>query len=248
MYFVGIDLAWSKKEKNKTGIAICEGNKKEGKLCYCGNLTSDKEIIDKIDQIIGEDNAIIAIDAPLIVPNEKGRRKAEQEISNHFGKYNAGAHSSNRSRLLATHGCIRGEDLSTQLKAASFIHDPYLQPFEEKRKFFEVYPHPAMVVLFGLDSILQYKQKSGRSYETRWNAFQTYQSKLKVLSKFTPSLILDGILEKNVNGLIGKDLKNYEDMLDAAFCSYLAYYNWANPQKCHVFGNMEEGYICTPIQ
>jgi len=98
MYFVGIDLAWSKKESNKTGIAISEGNKKEGKLCYYGNLTSDKEIIDKINQIIGEDNAIIAIDAPLIVPNEKGRRKAEQEISNHFGKYNAGAHSSNRSR------------------------------------------------------------------------------------------------------------------------------------------------------
>lgn len=245
MYFVGIDLAWSK--GNKTSIAITKGDKTTGKLCYCDYVDSNGEIIDKINQVIGKDNAIIAIDAPLIVPNEEGSRKAERDISSYFWQCHAGAYSSSRSHFMDTYGCIRGEELSSELEEANFCHDPYLQPFEKERKFFEVYPHPAMVVLFELDRILQYKEKRKRSYETRWDAFRTYQSKMKTLSAFIPSLFLDVILEKDVNGLKGKALKKYEDTLDAVFCSYLAYYTWANPDKCHVFGNMEEGYICTPI-
>ncbi|MBP1908558.1 DUF429 domain-containing protein [Methanolobus bombayensis] len=143
---------------------------------------------------------------------------------------------------------IRGEELSHELESMNFCQNPHLAQFEEQRKFFEVYPHPAIVVLFDMDRILQYKQKSGRSYDTIREAFQTYQSKIKALKGLNSSLALNDVLDVEVNGLKGKNLKAYEDTLDAVFCSYLAYYTWANPQNCHVFGNMEEGYICTPIQ
>ncbi|MDK2947080.1 MAG: hypothetical protein PWQ63_240 [Methanolobus sp.] len=246
MYFVGIDLAWSK-EKN-TGIAISEGNRDGIELCYYNKTASNEDILNTINNIVEDKNAIITIDAPLIVPNETGRRRPEQEISSQYGKYWASAHSSNRQLFTRIHGCIRGEELSHELELMGYSQDPYLSQCEEEKKFFEVYPHPAMVVLFELDKILQYKQKSNRSYETRWDSFQTYQSKMKTLEGLKPSPVLSEVLDKDVNGLIGNELKNYEDILDAVFCSYLAYYTWANPEKCHVFGNMNEGYICTPIK
>lgn len=245
MYFVGIDLAWS--ENKSTGIAIIEGNRTKGELCYYGTITSNGDIINKINEIVGNSNAIIAIDAPLIVPNEKGSRRVEKEITSKFGKYHAGAYSSSRSYIISTYGSIRGEKISKELELASFHQSPYLEPFEEKRKFFEVYPHPAMVVLFGLNRILEYKKKKGRTYEARWNGFRTYQSKLKMLSEFSPSLVNNGIFDKEINGLKGNGLKNYEDSLDAIFCSYIAYYMWANPKKCKIYGDMKEGYICTLV-
>lgn len=109
MFFVGIDLAWS--EKNGTGIAILEGNQNKAKFC-CGDiLLSDEEIIDYVK----DKNAFIAIDAPLIVPNEEGRREAERVVGALFRKYNAGAHPSNRKRLSQWSGKIRGEEISNSI-------------------------------------------------------------------------------------------------------------------------------------
>lgn len=70
----------------------------------------------------------------------------------------------------------------------------------------------------------------------------------EVFSTNIPSPVLNRVLDKYVNGLRGNELKNYEDTQDAVFCSYLAYYTWANPEKCHVYGNMNERYICSPIK
>lgn len=246
MYFVGIDLAWS--EKNKTGLAISEGNQSGIELCYYDTKVSNEEIINTIKNVVENENAIIAIDAPLIVPNETGRRRAEQEISIKYGKNSASAHSSNRQLLTKNNGIIRGEKLSHELELMGYCQNPYLESFEEEKKFFEVYPHPAMIELFELNTILKYKQKSGRNYETRCKAFQIYQSNMKTLEGLNPSPVLSKVLGKEINGLKGKEIKNYEDILDAVFCSYIAYYTWANPEKCHVFGNMDEGYICSPIK
>ena len=31
------------------------------------------------------------------------------------------------------------------------------------------------------------------------------------------------------------------------FCAYIAYYAWVHPNRCAVLGNLDEGYILTPI-
>ena len=97
MLFIGLDLAWS--EKNGSGIAILEGDKNKAKVISSKIVCSDKEILDYVNEAVGDKKAFIAIDAPLIVPNLEGRRKAEELVGKLFRKYNAGAHPANRKRL-----------------------------------------------------------------------------------------------------------------------------------------------------
>ena len=244
MLFVGIDLAWS--EKNSSGIAIIEGDEKSGKLISCNILKSDKEIIDYINKFTKGKEAIISIDAPLVVPNEKGRRFAEELVGILFRKYNAGAHPTNRKRLSSFTGKIRGEEISKLLGSIGFKHNPYIKKFEKTRKFFEVYPHPSMVVLFNLDRILQYKLKPKRDYNFRYEEFNKYKNHLKNLNNPLIKLTKE-ILQEDITKLKSQKLKDFEDKLDSIFCAYLAYYSWVNPEKCTVLVTLNEGYIHTPI-
>ncbi len=242
MKFVGIDLAWS--TKNGSGVTVLDGDKKGVELICSDILLSDEEIIEYLRKNVGEEPAWISIDAPLIVPNKKGRRLAEDVVGALFQKYHAGCHPANRTRLSSWTGTIRGEELTALLGKEGFEHDPYTKKYELSRRLFEVYPHPSIVVLFNLDKILQYKAKPKRDYEFRWKEFIKYQKHLSEL----PGLSLpDSIIKRNVKTLRGKALKNYEDKLDSILCAYLSYYAWANPEKCAVLGNMKKGYIMTPI-
>lgn len=243
MLFIGIDLAWS--TKNTSGIAVIEGGEKRGRLLSADLVFSDQDIVEYVKSNVGENDSFIAIDAPLIVPNESGRRKAEEIVGKLFRRYNAGAHPSNRKRLSQWSGKIRGEEISKLLERQGFKHDPYIKKFEKSKKFFEVYPHPSMVVLFNLEKIIPYKSKPKRDYESRWNAFERYQMLMKRID--APSLELNGFADANVRKLRASNLKNYEDKLDAVFCAYIAYYCWSNPSKCEVLGSLKEGYILTPV-
>ena len=247
MFFVGIDLAWS--PRNASGISGIEGDREEGKVLCAQTVNTDRDILDFVRGNVGDKDAFVAIDAPLIVPNLEGRRVAEELTGQLFRKYDAGAHPANRTRLGQwSDGKIRGEEITRLLEDEGFRHDPYIKKFEESRTVFEVYPHPSMVVLFGLDRILRYKAKPKRDYEFRWKEFERYKMYLKNLEGADPGLILSkSIYEKDVRELKGRALKDYEDILDSVFCAYIAYYSWANPDRCAVLGNLEEGYIYTPV-
>ena len=246
MLFVGLDLAWS--TKNASGIAVVDGDGKKGKLVTSGLVHTDDEILGYLREVVGGKNALVAIDAPLIVPNEKGRRIAEVIVGDLFRKYDAGAHPANRSHLTSFYGKIRGEVITELLKKEGFAHSPNLSVYEQTRKFFEVYPHPAMVVLFDLNRIIRYKAKPNREYAERYAAFREYQKHLAALSKADPALKLPGEVTKaRIDELKAQKLKDYEDEIDAVFCAYIAYYAWVHPNKCAVLGNLDEGYILTPI-
>jgi predicted RNase H-like nuclease len=245
MLFVGIDLAWS--ERNASGVAVIEGDKRSGHLLSVQTILQDSEMTDYIEKETAGRKCLIAIDAPLIVPNDSGRRIAERMVGKLFRKYDAGAHPANRKRLSQWSGKIRGEEMANSLEAIGFEHSPFIKRFEESRKFFEVYPHPSMVVLFGLSRILRYKAKPKRDYESRWREFERYHSCLKSLESSRPRLVLPEGFFRRVKDLRGSALKDYEDTLDAVFCAYLAYYLWHHPEKCAVLGDMTGGYIVTPI-
>ncbi|MBD3209065.1 DUF429 domain-containing protein [Candidatus Woesearchaeota archaeon] len=242
MLFIGVDLAWS--PKNNTGLAVMEGDEFGLRLTTLRLVKEDEDIIEHIHEAVHGKPVFIAIDAPLIVPNKKGRRKAEELVGYLFGQYEAGAHPANRERLSQWSGKVRGEHLVEQLQELNIKHDPYLKPLERTRKCFEVYPHPSMVVLFKLSRTLKYKAKPKRSYEDRWAEFSTYVEHLGNLKDLH---LPAAITTTEVTTLKGRALKDYEDKLDAVFCAYIAYYAWKHPKKCEVLGNMHEGYILTPV-
>jgi len=249
MFFVGIDLAWSK--RNRSGIAIINGQKDTADfVCSASDILTNNEIIDYIITHTKGDPAFIAIDASLIVNNFTGERKVETLLKKMFAPFHAVPYPSNRNLFDRLYGGVRGEQIAEMLHEKGFQHNPYIKKYEESRKFFEVFPHSAMVVIFKLKEILKYKARKNRDYHFRWQEFEKYQAYLKSLKNRKPSLNLPSyhhIIKTNVRTLKGKALKQYEDLLDAVFCAYIAFYYWYDPGKCSVLGNLNDGYIVTPV-
>ena len=233
MYFVGVDLSWSR--RNHSGIVILQDNR----LVLSGVVQSDEEIIRSITSIVGTSAVKVAIDAPLIVSNKQGSRLAEQELNKEFRSFEAGAHPANRSWFLRSSGCVRGEELVEALEEVGVVHD---ETCKQRRCCFEVYPHPAMIRLFGLSKTLKYKPRKSRSYSERYEEFTKYQDCMKQLGLVG----VDELLATDVTQLKGRSLKDYEDVLDALLCAYIA--KDLHARGADMYGSLEEGYILVPKQ
>ena len=249
MRFIGLDLAWS--SRNGTGVAAIEGDERAGRLVASALLRDDEEIVEFVREQAGQDSggpAIVAVDAPLRVPNDEGRRPAEAEIGQMFARFHAGAHPANRRRL-APEGLVRGEVLVARLGRLGFVHQPEVAALIPVRQIVEVYPHPAMVSIFGLDRILKYKARRTIAPEARLAAFGQYHDLLRSLATAEPALHgADELLGQELTGLRRSDLKGHEDRLDGLMCAYVAHYLWRwGMARSRVFGSLEHGYITSPV-
>ena len=252
-HFVGIDLAWS--ARNPSGVAALRLAPDGGRAALVQPLPavplySDDEIIAYLGPFIRDGVVLIGIDAPLTVPNHSGRRPGDAALTRAFARFHAGAHPANRARLEAYNGgVVRGEALVARLAGLGIAHDPMLEPRQSTRQVFEVYPHPAMIALFGLDHILKYKARKGLSPADRRAAFRAYQNHLRDLSRTEPALDLpQALLDPTHLAKRGGALKCYEDQLDAVLCAYVALYCWWwGDARCHIFGDTGGGYILTPV-
>jgi len=250
-YFFGVDLAWS--SRNPTGLAALQWDGVTASLLEPlpeALPYSDQNIADYISMVAPQGGAFVAIDAPLTVPNATGHRPGEAELNAVFARFHAGAHPANRQRLSSYNGgMVRGEMLLAHLASLGICHDPVIVPRQATRQAFEAYPHPAMVTLFHLDRILKYKAKPTVSHSQRLKEFRKYQHYLRELRKSNPPVVLlDALLSEVHLAKRGRMLKAYEDQLDAVFCAYLAlYYWWWGTEKCRIFGDVERGYIVTPV-
>jgi len=244
MYFAGIDLAWS--YNNTSAIVVLRGSDACARaVAWADALKGDEEIIRFLTGIIGSDPALIAIDAPLVVPNETGTRPCDRELSRAFRRYEAGAHPANRRKF---GDVVRGEELVKRLAEEGFRHSPKIAPHKEARQVIEVYPHPATVTLFGLEKTLKYKARLNRSYQFRWAEMNRYIEHLRGLERAEPPMMAEGILNNTPFGLRGTKLKRLEDLLDALLCAYIAYYCWYwGPARYKIFGDLAEGYILVPM-
>lgn len=248
VHFIGLDLAWA--ERSRTGVAILD---ERGRLTDCRSVVTDAEIASALPH--ASHGLVAAIDAPLIVRNETGQRRCEKRVGQLFGNASASAHTSNRSRAH-----FRPEPRGAQL-AHRFGWDmnPHVQPSEATSVCIEVYPHPAMVVLFGLDSVIQYKAKPGRDLQ-----FLRAQH-LLLLEHMEracgPLLRLEqsadwARLREGVRAATRKvDLRVIEDQVDAVLCAFLAWM-WTYERDAMVIlpedhygiddDGLDQGYIVTP--
>jgi predicted RNase H-like nuclease len=244
--FIGVDLAWS--PRNLTGAAVLRGDASGADLIDHDLLGDDAAISAYVVRHAGDGPAIVAVDAPLWVPNQNGRRPGEAEIGRAFGRYQAGAHPANRSRL-AFDGVVRGEALVAALAAHGFVHASEVQAGVPVRQVIEVFPHSAMVALFGLDRTLKYKAKPRRSAELRLSEWRRYQNHLAALAGADPPLRgQSALIGQDVAALRGRRLKGYEDQVDALMCAYIALYGFRwGAARCRAFGTFEGGYIFSPL-
>ena len=239
--YAGIDLAWG--ERARTGVAVLT---EDGRLFRSGSVRTDDEISVLLGGAAGEPGLVVAIDAPLIVPNEAGQRPCERLVGQAFGRYHAGAYPANRG-MAAFNPEPRGARLARRF---GWEMDPGVSPAPVVSVAIEVYPHPAMVSLFGLERVLPYKSRRGRSVASRQAAFTDLIAHLeRVCGRL---LHLDESprwreLVSDVDGATRPfQLDRAEDEIDAILCAYLAWL-WANqPGALIVHGDADAGYIVTP--
>lgn len=238
--YVGIDLAWG--PRARTGIAVLDV---DGRLTASATVATNHEISAVLDHHVHGD-VVAAFDAPLVVANETGRRPCEAEISRLFGAYHAGPHASNLNKPWFQPR-PRGAEIAL---TRGWTLDPDVRPGAGDSCAIEVYPHPAMVALFGLDRVIPYKNKKGRDFESLSFAFGELMDHMEVtlggvlgLSRSARWLELRSL----ARGASRKfELGRIEDEVDAIFCAYLAWL-WVNdPSSLRVYGDLATGFIVSP--
>jgi predicted RNase H-like nuclease len=242
MRFIGLDLAWSSRN-NSAAVALEAEDGRANWIAHCERLGHDEEVVAFVREAAGDGSALVAIDAPLIVPNEEGARPVDREITHLFGRCGAGCYPANRRR-----GCTRGEKIVVALAEHGFVQDPYVQRLSATRSVFEVYPHPAMITLFHLDKTLQYKARPHRSLEWRRSELARLRGFLQGLAAAEPAMSSPAsITNRTLDHLAGTALKRYEDLLDGALCAYIACFAWYwGPAGYQVCGDTTRGYILVP--
>ncbi len=255
MRYIGIDLAWG--GKNTTAAAALEGDPFQGAtlVAAADALLTDEEILAFVAGNDSSDGLLVAIDAPTIVPNETGRRSCEALLSRCMAKSQAGPHPANRTLLSGPDGTVRGERIAAALSEYGVPQTPYLAALpgdKPMRAAFEVFPHPAHVALFGLERTLKYKAKSKRTWETRQAEYRRYAAFLLALRDADPPLFLPADTsfqaDREITSLKPAALKRHEDTLDALTCAYIAlYYHRWRDERCAILGNLETGFIVTPV-
>jgi D-glycero-D-manno-heptose 1,7-bisphosphate phosphatase len=127
--------------------------------------------------------------------------------------------------------------------------NPWIRPRAASRQVAEVFPHPAIVSLFGLDKTLKYKSRPGRAYDQRWAELSRLRDYLAGLSTADPPLHLTPELHQlSIEGQRGRAFKAIEDRLDAIVCAYAVRYAWHHgPRGYAVYGDTQAGHILVPM-
>lgn len=235
MRFLGIDLGW---QSGASGLCCLEWQ--EGELVLL-NLERQLEIVDIlawVQQWTAQMPALVAVDAPTLIPNLTGTRLPDRLTHKYFGKYHAGCYPANLQRPFAQ----RTVDFGLSLEELGFFHAPMMQAQKDNRYQIEVFPHPAQVNLFNLDRILKYKKGKLSDRLIELTKLRNYI--LMVLPALEPPLGLVNLPEIPSQG---KAMKEVEDMLDSLICAYIGAYWWYwGEAKNLVLGDRETGYIIVP--
>ena len=251
MRCIGIDLAWSPRHRSGGAVVAADGHVVEATAA----LRSDDDIVAFVARAVPADQpGLVAVDAPLAVPNEEGTRPCDRQVAAVFGSFQAAPYPANR-RILLRYGGLRAESIRKQLQALGFRFDPNIARQTPSRQVFEVFPHPAAVSLFGLEQTLKYKTRPGRGYPLRWQELERLRCHLASLALTEPPLHLPlTVARMPIQGKRGQALKEAEDLLDALLCAYTALYAWYHgPGGYVVYGpstsgpSDEQGHILIPM-
>jgi predicted RNase H-like nuclease len=249
MQFLGIDLAWgegtAEKPANETGLALLD---EHGTILDAGWARGVDEVAAWILEK-AEPGAVIAIDAPLVIPNATGNRKAESEVGVGYGKWKVAANPSNQGM-----GWQAGVTLLTRLTAEGFVYSDGLKPAKsDERTLLEVYPFTTLVGMWELgydDERPRYKRlvpklPPAEAKAIRATAFDDLVQRMAALVVAETPIDLSSnpvtaTLRDEASPVLDGPYKHREDLLDAALCAWTAAIWSQHPERVQVLGATDE--------
>jgi len=245
--FLGIDLAWREGSAdlaaNETGVAVIDAG---GQILDAGWTRGVEQTIAWADHAVGHDDALMFIDAPLVVRNEASQRSCETQVGHRYGRWKVSANTTNiHSPRLAG---VRF--LSVAERSGWQYSDGSSGPPSGGRFISETYPYTTLVgaAELGYDTERpRYKRKPPRVPVAQWRADRAGNcdvliSRLRQLADANPPLVLQShpvtkeLAEKPSPGTDAA-YKHREDLIDALLCAWTASL-WARHgfSRCQVLG------------
>ena len=246
MHCIGIDLAWADcgtRKPNESGVVVLDPN---------GTIVNASWTIGVTDTVawLGENapaNALLFVDAPLVVNKERGQRLCEKHVGQRYGRWRVSANSTNLQR---PH--LAGIDLLERLSALGWSYADGSQgpPSGPGRFVSECYPYTAIVgaVELAYDAERpRYKRKPrgmriAEFRPLRADACDELIRRVDALKRAGPPMDLEShpetrrlVTEASPTG--DKAYKHREDLLDAAICAWTAVFwlRWGT-ERCQVLG------------
>lgn len=184
--------------------------------------------------VIATKPVALAIDQPLVVANATGCRPIERLLAQQLHGAHCAAYPANTSNpCFSANAPLWG--FLNALDASGFSHDPCgarqgAPTALTGHRYFECYPHLAILGLTGRQTILKYKVRHRNAAD--------WQSLLALLASrvngFTPASF-------------SAHTKSNEDKVDAVVCALVAGYWLADASSSEIIGSLSTGYIVSPL-
>ncbi|MDH2444581.1 DUF429 domain-containing protein [Amnibacterium sp. CER49] len=245
MQHIGIDLAWGEgtdtKPANETGLAVIDD---DGRVVEAGWTRGVDETVERLLDI-AQPGAVVAIDAPLVIPNATGNRPAESAVARGYGRWQVSANPSNRAMRWQA-----GVTLRERLEAEGFVYaDGTARPDPEARTLLEVYPYTTIVGMWELG----YDRERPR-YKRLPPKADPAQARLdraaacdELLRRVAALAVAETPLDLSTHPETARLLdtpspiedgpyKHREDLLDAVLCAWTAAIWASHPERVQVLG------------
>ncbi|MFH1499785.1 MAG: DUF429 domain-containing protein [Verrucomicrobiota bacterium] len=240
MLIIGVDLAWGETKSDGVCFIRTAGRGPARRAVVAGFAypQGDDALAAAIAaELRGDEAALATIDAPIVCPNLTGARPVDRLTHTLFHREHAACHPANLTK------CPRPPRVLARLQAdLGFTAGWATGPKAPRRQAAEVYPHPAMVRLFGLSRIIKYKK--GRVADRRLE-FVRLQGLIRAFcAAELPSLDLGPESEA---WLTAPWAKPAEDRVDALFCALIGLWHVQHAgRRSEVIGDAQTGFILLP--
>lgn len=248
MLFAGIDLAWSEgvrsKKPQETGAVVLDA---QGTVLHADWTVGVTDAVEWVQEHVPEHaDALLFVDAPLVVNNHVGQRVCETQVGQRYGRWKVSANSTNKaSKHLA------GVELRERLTARGWCYsDGCAGPPQVGRHLSECYPYTTIVGVAELgycEERPRYKRKPRRMSSDAFRPIRAGECDelIRRIGRL-PSWVsppnlqaypATGALVAEPSPLQDAQYKHREDLLDAVICAWTALL-WASQggERCQVLG------------
>ncbi len=238
--YLGLDLAWA--PRDSSGGAVMEPTEGGGvQLVSTSFLRSHEDVLSWVARNRGRGQAILAVNAPLIVENTTGRRPVDKELERYFGRYRIDEY------MVNTVNASHPRTIARSLRRMGFDPDPRA----EGDRMIETATQPAQIMLFGLERPLRIKTGPiGARKDAAHRYRELIYGKLPFLDPpLEDSEALEELVSGNLAQMNGTRLGDLETRLDATLCAWIAaYMDLMGPESCSFLGDLYRGYVLLPAR
>ncbi|MCD6156267.1 MAG: DUF429 domain-containing protein [Candidatus Atribacteria bacterium] len=224
-FIAGIDLSWSLKKDSWVALAELKGSSYR----FC-DIFALKTLADFGCFFSSYPSLLIAVDAPLRIPDSCSNRRPERELLPLLRKVGWGILPINHFFVFSKFSALfKFQDLLEK-------HRFWVAPLPDYSK-----KHVAIEVFASLNAI----SLCGEVKAARQRSELFWKKLFPHLREETDSLFADNA-EEVIRSLLLKKKKG-RDVVDALLCLYTAWVVAVCPERTRVFGNSEEGFIVVPL-